>query len=297
MSTIRYFSDRADASALAARLDRAVEGGRFFHAGIVSGGSEPLREQVARALTAAAVCTAGHDRPCGRCSGCRKADADEHPDVVHIRSPKDKKTIPVETIRELKRTLVVRPNEAPRRVVLIHRAEELGAAGQNALLNMLEEPTGDVLFLLLTEREHSLLETVRSRCSALRLGATASEEVSAEGDEAAAEAVYAAFLRLRKARGSAEFAAARCALLESTTALSKKKSAELPDTLELLRGKLASELLTDEAGAGTLSAGTRRTLDSAERLTLRAMDYARANVSAGHLSGLLLAGLLELVKR
>ncbi len=294
MSTLRYFSDRADAPALAARLDAAVEGGRFFHACIISGGDEALRERVAAALTAAAVCTGSGARPCGRCSGCRKADADEHPDVVHLRTPKDKKVIPVDAVRDLKRTLVVKPNEAPRRVILIHRAEELGAAGQNALLNMLEAPTGDVLFLLLTEREQALLETVRSRCSALRLGAAAGPAESS-GDAEAAEAIWRAFFRLTEAAGSAEFAAARCALLESTNALSKAKSAELPDTLELLRGRLGGALLEGESGG--LSGEKRRRLDEAERLVLQAMDYARANVSAGHVSGLLLGGLLSLVKR
>ena len=293
MSTLRYFSDRADASALARRLDTAVEGGRFFHACILSGGSEALREQAGAALTAAAVCTADRDRPCGRCSGCRKADRDEHPDVYHIRSPKDKKTIPVDAVRQLKRVMVVKPNEAPRRVILIHRAEELGAAGQNALLNMLEEPASDVLFLLLTEREQSLLETVRSRCSALRLGAAGAEEPA--GDDGAAGAVYDAFLRLCGAKGSQAFAEARCALLESTNALSKAKSADLPDTLEVLRRGFAEQLRAAETGGASLM--ERERLDSAEKLVLKAMDYARANVSAGHVSGLLLAGLLGLVKR
>lgn len=294
MSTLRYFQNRTDGLALASRLDAAVEGGRFFHAEIISGGDEALREQVALALTAAAVCTAPEGRPCGRCAGCRKADAGEHPDVVHVRTPKDRKSIPVEAVRALKGTLAVRPNEAPRRVILIHRAEELGAAGQNALLNMLEEPTGDVLFLLLTEREHSLLETVRSRCSALRLGAAS--EAAESGDREAADAIFAAFQGLCTAKGSADFTAARCALLESTNALSKAKAAELPDTLELLRGSLVGALREAETGAA-VPPETLRIYDGAEQLLLRTMDYARANVSAGHVSGMLLAGLLELVKR
>ena len=203
MSTITFLNNQKNASALAARLDRAVEGGRFFHAYLISGGSEELREQVGLALTAAAVCTADANRPCGRCSGCRKAKADEHPDVVHLRTPKDRRSIPVEAVRALKRTIIIKPNEAPRRVILIHRAEELGAAGQNALLAMLEEPAGDVLFLLLTEREHSLLETVRSRCTLLRLGA-AEETTDHPGDAAAASALSEAFAALRLAKSTAE---------------------------------------------------------------------------------------------
>ena len=50
------------------------------------------------------------------------------------------------------------------KVVLVYPAERMNAVTANALLKTLEEPPGDVRFVLATEAAHQLLPTIRSRC-------------------------------------------------------------------------------------------------------------------------------------
>jgi len=50
------------------------------------------------------------------------------------------------------------------KVVLVFPAEQMNAITANALLKTLEEPPGDVRFVLATESSHQLLPTIRSRC-------------------------------------------------------------------------------------------------------------------------------------
>lgn len=50
------------------------------------------------------------------------------------------------------------------KVVLIFPADRMNTVTANALLKTLEEPPGDVRFVLATEAAHQLLPTVRSRC-------------------------------------------------------------------------------------------------------------------------------------
>jgi DNA polymerase-3 subunit delta' len=50
------------------------------------------------------------------------------------------------------------------KVVLVFPAEQMNAVTANALLKTLEEPPGDVKFVLATESAHQLLPTIRSRC-------------------------------------------------------------------------------------------------------------------------------------
>lgn len=50
------------------------------------------------------------------------------------------------------------------KVVLVYPAEQMNAVTANALLKTLEEPPGDVRFVLATESSHQLLPTIRSRC-------------------------------------------------------------------------------------------------------------------------------------
>ena len=62
------------------------------------------------------------------------------------------------------------PHEARNLVFIIRDADELNASSANALLKTLEEPRGDVHFILLTSRPHRLLDTIRSRTLPVRFG-------------------------------------------------------------------------------------------------------------------------------
>jgi DNA polymerase-3 subunit delta' len=50
------------------------------------------------------------------------------------------------------------------KAVLVFPAEQMNTITANALLKTLEEPSGDVRFVLATESAHQLLPTIRSRC-------------------------------------------------------------------------------------------------------------------------------------
>jgi DNA polymerase-3 subunit delta' len=50
------------------------------------------------------------------------------------------------------------------KAVLVYPAEDMNAFTANALLKTLEEPPGDVRFVLASEAAHQLLPTIRSRC-------------------------------------------------------------------------------------------------------------------------------------
>ena len=274
------------AAALVARLDSAVAG-RFFHACIISGGSEGQRDLAAEALAAAAVCTAQSSRPCMACRGCRKALAGTHPDILRLRAPDGKKTIPVASVRAAMREMALKPGEAPRKVIVIYSAELLGAFGQNALLATLEEPQGDALFLLVTENERALLETVRSRCAALRLG---EQEVAAADAEAekAARAVFAAYCKLLGERGSRGRAEARSELCAAAYRLANLKGTQLGGAAEVLRAEAARSLREK-----SLAGEDGRVFERAVRVAEEAQRFADANVSAGHISGFIAAELIE----
>ena len=148
------------------RLNEAERAGRLSHAWLVIRPEGSGRLTLARQLIAAMQCTADGERPCMRCTACKKVLSDMHPDVITVDAP-DKKTIPVKLVRDACADLFVRPNEGARKVYLFPRAHELNAQGQNALLKCIEEPPPYGAFFLLSEQP--LLPTVQSRCVELRL--------------------------------------------------------------------------------------------------------------------------------
>ena len=139
------------------------------HAYIAASLSEQQRNRTVGVLSAAAVCSASDNRPCGVCRDCRKAGSGVHPDIIHVRRAldekgKQKKEIRVDQIREMIGQAQIMPNEASGKAFVIHEAELMNTQAQNALLKLLEEPPRGVVLILSTATPSMLLETVRSRC-------------------------------------------------------------------------------------------------------------------------------------
>ena len=82
-------------------------------------------------------------------------------------SKNTKETIRVEQIRQIKTFLAQKSIDSGKKIVLIVDADLLNEAASNCLLKTLEEPTNG-LFILLTSRLSSLLDTIISRCQIIR---------------------------------------------------------------------------------------------------------------------------------
>ena len=142
---------------------------RLPHAIILGGPQGSGKHSLARLLAQAMVCEGPGEAPCGVCRSCRQVEKEIYPDMPPLESfvdPKDrdKKGIVVETIRNLRRDVFVRPNQGRRKIYRIDQAEKMNPEAQNALLKVLEDGPDYAAFLLLTENPLVLLQTIRSRC-------------------------------------------------------------------------------------------------------------------------------------
>ena len=146
-------------------LMRSVKAGRIVHAVLLTGPRGTGKRTAARAVAQALLCV-GEDAPCGKCAGCKQFLAGSHPDAHIIAT--DARSISVDEIRALRDALALRPFEGARHVVIIEQAEKMTAQAQNALLKTLEEPVGEVVFLLITDQPGAMLSTIVSRCRRLR---------------------------------------------------------------------------------------------------------------------------------
>lgn len=146
-------------------LRQSAGNGKISHFYLLSGAPGSGKKTLARLLAAAAVCK-GTDRPCLRCDACRKAMVNTHPDIITVTDP-EHKAVSVDIVRDARADMYVMPNEADRKVYIF--PQELRMEGQNALLKILEEPPEYGVFLLLTDKAETILPTVRSRCTELKL--------------------------------------------------------------------------------------------------------------------------------
>ena len=171
MAATAKLSAYADAQPRAlAHLTQALQGARQAHAFLLVGGAASHAPQVAWALVSALLCEdrAGRDA-CGRCVGCRRLEAQNHPGL-HTLAPEKTQSVGVGQIRALLAKLALVGGEGKASVVHVPRAARLSLPAQQALLKTLEEPTGATTFVLVAPQASDLLPTLRSRMAVLPLG-------------------------------------------------------------------------------------------------------------------------------
>jgi DNA polymerase III subunit delta' len=143
---------------------------------------------------------------CGVCAPCRKISGNHHADIIHIAPHSS--VIKIDRIRGLLQTLMLKPHEAERRVVILSDAQAMNPEAGNALLKVLEEPPERTLMILTARQESDLLPTVASRCRHIRfppLGTaaikkllTATGDVEAESAETVATLCGGSYTRARR---------------------------------------------------------------------------------------------------
>jgi DNA polymerase III subunit delta' len=158
------------------------------HAWLLYGPSGLGQYELALELTRAWLCDdPGPAGACGRCGSCHTIDVRAHTDLfvlmpetamlargwplaekaqtdIDEKKRKPSKDIRIDDVREAVEFSQRTSGRGRGKVVLVSPAERMNQPSANALLKTLEEPPGDVRFVLATEAAHQLLPTIRSRC-------------------------------------------------------------------------------------------------------------------------------------
>jgi DNA polymerase-3 subunit delta' len=138
-------------------------------------GRRTLALRLAQALNCTQPIAAGI--PCGHCRDCKQIEAMRHPDLNVIQAldddklPKPGGTLKVDQVREVQRSLSLKPYQAKYRVALFLRFQEANESAANALLKTLEEAPAHAILLLTADTPEQLLPTIVSRCEIFRLRA------------------------------------------------------------------------------------------------------------------------------
>ena len=165
-------------------LQRSLEEESLAHAYLLVGPPHVGKMTLALNLAQALNCQ-GTERPCGECASCQKIASANHADVqvigltqnVDSAEAKLRTEIGIDQIRQMQHSASLPPFEGKYKIFIIEGAEFLSTEAANCLLKTLEEPTGKVVFILLTTNDGLLPATVVSRCQRLELSPLAATEV------------------------------------------------------------------------------------------------------------------------
>ncbi|MBW0454360.1 MAG: DNA polymerase III subunit delta' [Candidatus Kinetoplastibacterium crithidii] len=125
---------------------------------------------------------------CKKCISCNLIEKNNHPDFkllipnsiadekkISISFDDKKNTsyasneIRINQIRDIIPWINVKSYRNNKKIVIIYKADNLNTISSNALLKMLEEPSDDIFFLIVSDCLDKLLPTIVSRCQILHL--------------------------------------------------------------------------------------------------------------------------------
>ncbi|MCW5648183.1 MAG: DNA polymerase III subunit delta' [Ramlibacter sp.] len=158
------------------------------HAWLLQGPSGLGQYPLGLALVQAWLCEQPTEQgACGSCGSCHAIEVRTHADLcvlmpetvmlelgwplseaaqkkIDDKERKPSREIRVEAMRDAVEFAQRTSARGRGKAVLVYPAERMNHVTANALLKTLEEPPGDVKFVLASEAAHQLLPTIRSRC-------------------------------------------------------------------------------------------------------------------------------------
>ncbi|MBR3955941.1 MAG: hypothetical protein IKJ63_10765 [Clostridia bacterium] len=273
-------------------LHTLIRAGRCPHALLLAGENDRDRKKTAETVAMSLLCENRASAPCGKCRACAKVKAGSHPDLSSFAGTEKAHTVGINIIREgILSSLYIAPNEAQRKVYILHDADGMTREAQNAFLKTLEEPPPFVSFVLAASGTQKLLTTVLSRCTTFNLG----EKEEKEGAERDIAAALAAALA---AGGEFE-------LIQAAAPLQKNRRL-VRKTAVFLQGILRDAAVAD-VHAPALSGCDREAMLLGKKLTMRQITdcmqvlrdiigYADKNANENLLLSVLTAHLADVMK-
>jgi DNA polymerase-3 subunit delta' len=166
-------------------LQRSLETESLAHAYLLVGPAHVGKMTLALNLARAVNCE-GAEPPCGECASCQRIADGKHADIQVIdlgsadgdlAESESRVKISVEQIEQMQHSAFLPPFEGRCKVFILDGAELLSIGAANRLLKTLEEPVGNVIFILLTVNDNLLPATIVSRCQRVELAPLSTAEV------------------------------------------------------------------------------------------------------------------------
>lgn len=158
-------------------LKRAFAEDKLAHAYLFFGIKGVGKRTTAKALAKFILCgRAKEEKFCG-CPDCVQVEKEVHPDlrIVHGSG-----TIKIKQVHQLQKDIQRSPCRGLMKVIIIEECDIMTIEAANALLKVLEEPIGRVVFILTSSRFYAIKPTIVSRCQCLLFSPLKSYQI-AEG--------------------------------------------------------------------------------------------------------------------
>ncbi len=151
--------------------------GKMPHALLCKGPKGLGKVEFVKSLAETILCERSSSSACGQCRSCTLFLSGNHPDFYEVTLLEKAKQIKIDQIRNLSEKLSLSSHQRGYQVAIIHPAEGMNRASANALLKTLEEPSGQVVIILVADQLALIPATVISRCQTMNFAAPIASDV------------------------------------------------------------------------------------------------------------------------
>lgn len=149
------------------QISKIIKSDKISHAYLIETNDCPYGFDIAMSLSKSFLCPKKEDEICSSCNICLNIDTNNYPDLKIIET--DSKMIKKEQLLELQKEFSVKPLYGKYLIYIIKNAELLNKSSANTILKFLEEPSPNIIAILLTNNIYNCLDTIISRCQVLSL--------------------------------------------------------------------------------------------------------------------------------
>lgn len=96
----------------------------------------------------------------------------------HLEIEKKQAQIGVDEALDITKALSLKSYEGGYKVMIIWMADRMNTAASNKLLKLIEEPPNKTVFILITENEDAIIDTIKSRCQVLHFPKLSVDHIS-----------------------------------------------------------------------------------------------------------------------
>ena len=160
-------------------LKNSYEAGNLSHAYLFYGQEHLGKKKLALEFIKFLNCQSAFIKPCQTCRACQDIKKGIYPDFTLVepeapasvptsRTTAGKREIKIAQMRKLEYYFSLCSSAACFKAAIINEAYSMTRDAQNSFLKTLEEPKGNTIFILITERPEALLPTILSRVQKIK---------------------------------------------------------------------------------------------------------------------------------